>query len=265
MVQIKRKVTLKTKVEQDESTPINSKKEQPNVPIVTIKHKVTIKEKKPEKPTISGRPNKSNKSKYIAAAIVGILALGGGGYYLSQQGGEKRATEEITKTPEVPDKEQTKPVNEPEVEGEAKDNGKSGSDETKDVEGAQLGNQTVPDKPSQQPQNASTTQPTNGNEEQNGEGSQANPKTTNESTTDAPINKPASTNQNQPSSNSEITNNGISSSTTMGSIDEEAKNVIRGKYGNNPVRRQMLGNRYAEIQRKVNEIYKNKSRKRRHH
>lgn len=37
-------------------------------------------------------------------------------------------------------------------------------------------------------------------------------------------------------------------------IEAEALNVIRGKYGNNPERREILGSRYSEIQNRVNEI-----------
>lgn len=46
-----------------------------------------------------------------------------------------------------------------------------------------------------------------------------------------------------------------SESSSMGSV--EAKQVIRGIYGNGSVRKQKLGNDYAEIQGKVNEMYRN--------
>ena len=42
-----------------------------------------------------------------------------------------------------------------------------------------------------------------------------------------------------------------------GAVDEEAREVIRGKYGNGNVRKRNLGSRYAEIQSKVNEMYRN--------
>lgn len=56
-----------------------------------------------------------------------------------------------------------------------------------------------------------------------------------------------------PSSASEST----TSSKSTGSVEDEARQVIRGIYGNGSVRKQNLGNRYAEIQGKVNEMYRN--------
>lgn len=47
------------------------------------------------------------------------------------------------------------------------------------------------------------------------------------------------------------------SSKSTGSVEDEARQVIRGIYGNGYVRKQNLGNRYAEIQGKVNEMYRN--------
>lgn len=46
-------------------------------------------------------------------------------------------------------------------------------------------------------------------------------------------------------------------SSSMGSVEDKAKQVIRGIYGNSSVRKQKLGNDYAEIQGKVNEMYRN--------
>ena len=48
-----------------------------------------------------------------------------------------------------------------------------------------------------------------------------------------------------------------SESSSMGSVEAKAKQVIRGIYGNGSVREQKLGNDYAEIQGKVNEMYRN--------
>lgn len=44
-------------------------------------------------------------------------------------------------------------------------------------------------------------------------------------------------------------------STVAGGVDELACEVIRGNYGNGMVRKQKLGDRYAEVQARVNEIY----------
>lgn len=61
---------------------------------------------------------------------------------------------------------------------------------------------------------------------------------------------------------SHIQNTSVQSSTTTeslstGSVEDEARQVIRGVYGNGSVRKQKLGNRYSEIQSKVNEMYRN--------
>ena len=40
-------------------------------------------------------------------------------------------------------------------------------------------------------------------------------------------------------------------------VVKEALSVIRGNYGNNPDRRRRLGDRYQDIQNKVNEMYRN--------
>lgn len=45
--------------------------------------------------------------------------------------------------------------------------------------------------------------------------------------------------------------------TPSGTLEEKAKDVIRGNYGNGEVRKQRLGDQYAEIQSKVNEMYRN--------
>ena len=57
-----------------------------------------------------------------------------------------------------------------------------------------------------------------------------------------------------------IGNNGNDQKTATipsGTLEEKAKDVIRGNYGNGVVRKQKLGDQYAEIQGKVNEMYRN--------
>ena len=49
----------------------------------------------------------------------------------------------------------------------------------------------------------------------------------------------------------------IAESPSSISVEAKAKQVIRGIYGNGSVRKQKLGNDYAEIQGKVNEMYRN--------
>ena len=48
-----------------------------------------------------------------------------------------------------------------------------------------------------------------------------------------------------------------SSIALSGTLEQKAKEVIRGKYGNGEIRKQKLGDQYSEIQSKVNEMYRN--------
>lgn len=48
------------------------------------------------------------------------------------------------------------------------------------------------------------------------------------------------------------------SGTLTGDVEQDAKAVIRGEFGNGANRKAALGNRYQKIQDKVNEIYRNK-------
>jgi cytoskeletal protein RodZ len=48
-----------------------------------------------------------------------------------------------------------------------------------------------------------------------------------------------------------------SHSTVSGDVERLADEVIKGRYGNGADRRQQLGDRYSEIQRRVNEKYRN--------
>lgn len=63
--------------------------------------------------------------------------------------------------------------------------------------------------------------------------------------------------QDKPITNPTQTKGVIGPSSAAGAVEEEAKEVIRGKYGNGDVRKRNLGDRYAEIQSKVNEMYRN--------
>lgn len=42
----------------------------------------------------------------------------------------------------------------------------------------------------------------------------------------------------------------------QGTVEDVALRVVRGDYGNNPVRRKRLGDRYQEIQDRVNQMYR---------
>lgn len=54
-------------------------------------------------------------------------------------------------------------------------------------------------------------------------------------------------------------NAGERSERPMGSVEEKARQVIRGNYGNGQVRKDKLGDEYQTIQDMVNEMYRNGS------
>ncbi|MDE6444237.1 MAG: hypothetical protein K2K64_07445 [Muribaculaceae bacterium] len=93
----------------------------------------------------------------------------------------------------------------------------------------------------------------------------ANPATEEDSSIVVQTNAQSEASDRQPSSgNSEMSQvpaaTGTTSNTPVasdGSIEAEALNVIRGVYGNNPIRKEKLGDRYYEIQRYVNQMKKN--------
>jgi len=63
-----------------------------------------------------------------------------------------------------------------------------------------------------------------------------------------------------PSKNQSSSSNSAPSAITVGgSIDEKVNQVLRGDFGNGLERKQALGEEYAIIQAKVNELYRNKN------
>ncbi len=102
---------------------------------------------------------------------------------------------------------------------------------------------------------ADNTDASNGeNEDKSGvEEANASHSTSNQSTEseNAETTAPYGTNRNAPVQSATSGND-----TPTGSIEEEARQVIRGIYGNGSVRKQKLGDRYSEIQSKVNEMYR---------
>ena len=81
--------------------------------------------------------------------------------------------------------------------------------------------------------------------------SNASPSTSNSSAESKDEKEPAAHSQNT-SIQTKITEESLST----GSVEDEARQVIRGVYGNGSVRKQKLGSRYSEIQSKVNDMYR---------
>lgn len=229
MVELKKKVTLRTKT--------------PEAPEEVQKPKVVLKRKQPmpdpiqPTPPTGGDEEPKGKGKWYAAALAGLLVLGGGGYYLSQQGEDEPqpviAVADTGQSDAVAKGETTEGnQNEQSQEGETPSDAASAENPSSDTPAGETPAGETPADPS--------------------------------SKTDAiaPGSTPASSSASQPVQDKPKANPAQSkpvtgSSSAIGAIEEEAKEVIRGKYGNGDVRKRNLGDRYTEIQSKVNEMYRN--------
>ena len=185
------------------------------------------------------KPN--GKWKKFAAILVGLAIVGGGAYFLLQNGNEETANVE-TPNQEIVAGEDTQgqdsevvglvsndeadtPAEAPANDSEATASGE-GTDEN---EGEQTANE---------PGQASS---------QNGQVAQNNatpPAAT--PTPDVQSEAP------QPRHETPTTGGAV----PTGNVEQVALEVVNGKYGNGAERRRLLGSRYAEIQAKVNEMYR---------
>jgi hypothetical protein len=217
---------------------------------IHLKKKVTLKKKQPDSqqpptppptPEPPTGPSGSGKGKWIAAALAGLLVIGGGGYYLSQlDSNDNQATISTA------------------VGSTESENGASAPAEVtqnyQDQTDATVGN----DETSKDDATASDgTKPVNAPNDDSSSPSQQEqdelaPAQNDKAPTDAyDKEKPLL-------SDGKVKPDAVSTPTPSGEIEDLALDVVRGKYGNNPDRRRLLGNRYAEIQKKVNEMYKKK-------
>ena len=172
--------------------------------------------------------NGKGKTKWIAAALVGLLAVGGGSYYLYQQGDEQKSSVAEVVEP-------AKTADDTIVEATEANKEEQGLSEAKD--------ETANKATSGVTEDESLTQP----EQSQGDASPTN------SGTSAPV-ADASVKSDLSTGGSVRQTNPVPAT---GAVEEEAREVIRGKYGNGDVRKRNLGSRYAEIQSKVNEMYRN--------
>ena len=226
MVELKKKVTLRTKASE---TPEEIQK-----PQVALKKKQPVSEPvSPTPPTSGGEDeSKGGKGKWYAAALAGLLVLGGGGYYLSQQGDEGDA----------PVAEVVEPAKSADVAGG------ENTDANQDEQSTTNANDEVTD-------NTSNEAAEGGAPAQPGQ-SQGNATLAKDNATTSPATDVSV--RNNPSTGGTVSQtNTTPTASITGAVEEEAREVIRGKYGNGAVRKRNLGDRYAEIQSKVNEMYRN--------
>jgi hypothetical protein len=235
MVSIKHKVTLKTKVAQEET------------PEAIESPKVTLKRKQPEAPVVA-EPNqkpisptpqlgkKSNTGKVIGVLVAAAIIAGI--FFINNKEGEggndSNPTEAIAQN--------TKDQNEGNDTPTAENSNEDASTESKGGSEAPVAKNTdkSPANTTSSANHAKATdnlvaeQPTKQNPATIAEPAQS---------------KPAATQTTKPSSSS-------TSAPVSGDVEENARRVIRGDFGNGLERRDKLGTSYSEIQGKVNEMYR---------
>ena len=235
MVSIKHKVTLKTKVAQEEtpeaieSPKVTLKRKQPEAPVVA----------EPKQKPISPTPQLGKKSN--TGKVIGVLvaaAIIAGIFFINNKEGEggndSNPTEAIAQN--------TKDQNEGNDTPTAENSNEDASTESKGGSEAPVAKNTdkSPANTTSSANHAKATdnlvaeQPTKQNPATNAEPAQS---------------KPAATQTTKPSSSS-------TSAPVSGDVEENARRVIRGDFGNGLERRDKLGTSYSEIQGKVNEMYR---------
>lgn len=235
MVSIKHKVTLKTKVAQEEtpeaieSPKVTLKRKQPEAPVVA----------EPKQKPISPTPQLGKKSN--TGKVIGVLvaaAIIAGIFFINNKEGEggndSNPTEAIAQN--------TKDQNEGNDTPTAENSNEDASTESKGGSEAPVAKNTdkSPANTTSSANHAKATdnlvaeQPTKQNPATIAEPAQS---------------KPAATQTTKPSSSS-------TSAPASGDVEENARRVIRGDFGNGLERRDKLGTSYSEIQGKVNEMYR---------
>lgn len=233
MVSIKHKVTLKTKVAQEET------------PEAIESPKVTLKIKQPEAPVVAEQKHisptpqlgkKSNTGKVIGVLVAAAIIAGI--FFINNKEGEggndSNPTEAIAQN--------TKDQNEGNDTPTAENSNEDASTESKGGSEAPVAKNTdkSPANTTSSANHAKATdnlvaeQPTKQNPATIAEPAQS---------------KPAATQTTKPSSSS-------TSAPVSGDVEENARRVIRGDFGNGLERRDKLGTSYSEIQGKVNEMYR---------
>lgn len=242
MVSIKHKVTLKTKVAQEET------------PEAIVSSKVTIKRKLPEAPIVAEpkqdpaptpKPEKkSNTGKVIGGFVAAAAIIAGIFFFInnkeSKNGNNNTQTEAIAQNTENQDKGNDAPT--------AENSNKDASAESKGVP-ANGSEAPVAENTGESPAPpTSSVNPAKANDNQVAEQpAKRNPAT---------IAEPAKTAQSKPAATQITKPFPATSAPVSGDVETNARRVIRGDFGNGQERRDKLGPSYSEIQGKVNEMYR---------
>ena len=237
MVSIKHKVTIRTKTAQEE-TPVAVES-----PVVTLKEKQTEVANEPTKVEPAPPPKKSNTGKIIGgvAAAVAILA---GIYFFGIKGDGttdddvNTPTEQLAQAGDATLPEATSQTDVSE-EGIAEEEG------------------TVSDASETVSPSEAIEAPAKTGKEQYQTPTQPEEKRTDESLSSASSSTKPVQQAQSPKNNATSTKLVAASAPIGDDVVENAKRVIRGDFGNGQERKDKLGSAYAEIQAKVNEMYRN--------
>ena len=229
MVEIKRKVTLRTKTSQPEEKPATEVT--PEVQLSASQQEPTPTPPPPTEPTTNAKGSKGgvNWKEWLAAFVLATLLWGGYHLYSNSQGNDAQDATTVAKT--------------------------DSTDAQKDSTQTAQADSTTKVKPEADGNNVATETAN----ERAAEGSSVSKATTPSSNTSA-NNTTANTTTDQQTASTD--NLGTSSTTASkaaepaNSVQETAKDVIRGTYGNGVTRRHRLGSRYEEVQKRVNEMYR---------
>lgn len=254
MVSIKHKVTLKTKVAQEEtpeaieSPKVTLKIKQPEVSVVAEPkpaHAPTQptaepkQEPKPVSPT--PQPEKKSNTGKVIGGLIAAAIIAGIFFFInnkeSEGGNDSTPTEAIAQNTENQDKGNDAPA--------AENSNEDASAESNGV-------------------------PANGSEAHVAENTDKSPANTTSSANHAKTNdnqvaeQPTKQNpatiaepaQSKPAATQPTRSSSATSASVSGDVEENARRVIRGDFGNGQERKDKLGSSYSEIQGKVNEMYR---------
>ena len=254
MVSIKHKVTLKTKVAQEEtpeaieSPKVTLKRKQPQTPVVAEPkpaHAPTQptaepkQEPKPVSPT--PQPKKKPNTGKVIGGLIAAAIIAGIFFFInnkeSENSNDNTQTEAIAQNTENQDKGNNALAAE-----------NSNEDASAESKGVPANGSEAPVAENTDKSPANTTSSANhakANDNQVAE----QPTKQNPATIAEPAqSKPAATQNTKPSSSTSVP--------VSGDVEENARRVIRGDFGNGQERKDKLGSSYSEIQNKVNEIYR---------
>lgn len=270
MVSIKHKVTLKTKTAQEEtpeaveSPVVTLKKKQPEVAPVAEKPAVTLKKKQPEavpesKPEVKAQPKpevkpestpaptpvpekKSNTGK-IVGVVVAVAAILAGVYSFGVKGGDSVIDKGTSSTGQIAQaSEHAQPEAVPQV---------ASTEDVTPEEDASASNESATPAPVEVNKTPSSGDNSNAATSANAKDKQADKP----SITETPVVTATQPAQPRPSSSTPAKPSTVSVPVS-GDVVENAHRVIRGDFGNGQDRKDRLGSAYAEIQSKVNEMYR---------